>query len=103
MSNWNRDNYPDHDFGTPASEAAFMRAWRSLTDYDTNPRCSHCTEQRLPIPMSGSAWGWERFHAESCPQHEDSHEVVAIRVTENFNGAEYMEAEAIWSASQDEH
>ena len=91
---------PDHDYDDPANNDTFLRAYKDMTNYTLHPRCPHCTEIRHPLPMHGVAWGWESHHADRCPENVDNQQVEAVRVTEHFNGAEYTEAEAIWSASR---
>jgi hypothetical protein len=89
----------NHAWDTPESIANFTVAWQTMRDL---PGCPHCTVHHWPLALSGTAWGWETFHEPHCPEHDDNQEAVAVRVTEHFNGAEYMQAEAIWSASQDD-
>jgi hypothetical protein len=91
---------PDHDYDDPANDDTFLRAYNDMTNYDAHPTCRSCTEVRSPLAMTGTAWGWESIHERHCPAHEDNQEVVGVRASKDFNGAEYNEAESIWAASQ---
>jgi hypothetical protein len=91
---------PDHDYDDPANQDTFLRAYEDMTNYDAHPRCRYCTDQRRPLAMHGTAWGWESIHAEGCPAHEDSQEPNVLRVTDNFGGPEHLAAEEIWAAGQ---
>jgi hypothetical protein len=91
---------PDHDYDHPDSERNRLRVLAAMNDRKANPRCRRCDEQRVLIAMPGTAWGWESFHGRQCPTHEDNQQVEAVHVTDQFDGATYSEAEAIWSADR---
>lgn len=97
-----QDHNPEHDYLDPANEDTFLRAYKSMTDYDTNPSCRYCHEVRWPIAMPGVAWGWQSIHQPHCPEHEDNQEPAVMRVVDHYGGPDHQEAEAIWNATTEE-
>lgn len=66
-------NQYGHDSDSPESELGKLEAValaRSL------PKCPHCHSERSLMPMTGTAWGVETFHEDTCPEHEDNRPAV---------------------------
>lgn len=97
-----KDYNPDHDYEDPANEDTFLRAYKSMTDYETNPSCRYCAERRDVLAMSGVAWAWQGIHEGYCPEHEDNQESAVMHVVDHYGGPDHQEAEAILNASQED-
>jgi len=54
------------------------------------------------LGVVGISWGIEHIHEPHCPEHEDNHEALDLRVSGPESVGAYTEAEAIWLSTLDD-